>query len=611
MRYLSKFLYVISAKKIELILLLFAFLSVSILDALGIGLVGPFIGLATNPALINQNPWLSNLYNSLGLKSTNQFIGLLGLAIVVIFYFKSFFYYKIQQYVYRFCFTQQVKLRLRLLHTYLFLPYTFHLKTNSANLIQNIINESQNFSYSVAIPLLNSISNVFVLIVLVLLLAKTDLAATVGLVGILLLTYLPFHLLRRKVVQWGKEGVDANTEMIRIVNHAIGGLKETRVIGCEEFFENQLGAQVNQFARVATLFHVFQVLPRIVIESLLITFVVGLVSVSLLFEQRSQNLVSVLGVFAIASIRLLPSASQLMSSMGVLRNFKPTLDRLYMDLKEMEKPESIHYLKLSQSVVPGNSLKRDHLNHSTAAAMPFTEKIVLNQINYHYPEAATNSLKNVSFEIKKGESIALIGKSGAGKTTLVDVFLGLLIPQSGDIQVDGLSVYGSLRSWQNLIGYIPQSIFLTDDTIARNIAFGVPDQYIDSQRLERAIRAAQLAELIEQLPEGTQTLVGEHGVRLSGGQRQRIGIARALYHEREILILDEATSALDNETENLISNAIQALSGIKTIIIIAHRLSTVEHCDRIYEMEKGETIKCGSYQEVVLSEPGIKSRIVQ
>ena len=162
-----------------------------------------------------------------------------------------------------------------------------------------------------------------------------------------------------------------------------------------------------------------------------------------------------------------------------------------------------------------------------------------------------------------------------------------------------------------MIGYIPQSIFLTDDTIARNIAFGVPDQYIDSQRLERAIRAAQLAELIEQLPEGTQTLVGEHGVRLSGGQRQRIGIARALYHEREILILDEATSALDNETENLISNAIQALSGTKTIIIIAHRLSTVEHCDRIYEMEKGETIKCGSYQEVVLSEPGIKSRIVQ
>ena len=601
MKYLSRVLYVISAKKIELILLLVAFLSVSILDALGIGLVGPFIGLATNPALINQNPWLSNFYNSLALKSTNQFIGLLGLAIVAIFYFKSFLYYRIQQYVYRFCFTQQVKLRVRLLHTYLFLPYTFHLKTNSANLIQNIINESQNFSYSVAIPLLNSISNAFVLVVLVLLLAKTDLVATVSVIGILLITYLPFHFFRHKIVQWGKEGVDANTEMLRIVNHAVGGLKETRVIGCEEFFENQLGTQVNRFARVATLFHVFQMLPRLVIESLLITFVVGLVSVSLLFEQRSQNLVSVLGIFAIASIRLLPSASQLMSSMGVLRNFKPTLDRLYIDLKELETPESIHYLKISQGVLPTSSLKQNHLGCSTAAAMPFTEKIVLNQINYHYPEAAINSLTNISLEIKKGESIALIGKSGAGKTTLVDVFLGLLVPQSGDIQVDDLSVYGSLRSWQNLIGYIPQSIFLTDDTIERNIAFGVADAQIDSQRLERAIRSAQLSELVEQLPEGTQTMVGEHGVRLSGGQRQRIGIARALYHEREILVLDEATSALDNDTERLISESIRALSGTKTLIIIAHRLTTIEYCDRVYAMDGGQIIRCGSYQEVVLS----------
>jgi len=602
MRYLSKFLYVISAKKIELILMLIAFLTVSVMDALGIGLVGPFMGLATNPALIHKNVWLSNLYKSLGLKNISQFIGLLGLVIVFIFYFKSFLYYQIQQYVFHFCFTQQVKLRLRLLHTYLFLPYTFHLKTNSANLVQNIINESQNFSYSVASPLLGSISNLFVLIVVVLLLAKTDLAATVTVIGILLATYLPFHFFRHKIVRWGKEGVDANTEMLRIVNHAIGGLKETRVIGCEEFFENQLRGQVNRFARVATSFHVFQILPKIVIESLLITFVVGLVSVSLLFEQRSQNLVSVLGIFAIASIRILPSASQLMSNMGVLRNFKPTLDRLYMDLKEIEKPESVNYLKLSQGILPSKGVKFERQKSIKTIPMPFTDKIVLERINYSYPEVASNSLTDISLTIQKGESIALIGKSGAGKTTLVDVLLGLLIPQSGDIQVDGLSVYGVLRSWQNLIGYIPQSIFLTDDTIEGNIAFGVPVDQIDRQRLEGAIRSAQLAELVAQLPEATQTMVGEHGVRLSGGQRQRIGIARALYHEREILVLDEATSALDNETENLISKAIQDLSGTKTMIIIAHRLTTVEHCDRIYEMDKGKIVKSGNYQEIVLAQ---------
>lgn len=599
MSYLSKFLYVISAKKVELILLILTFIAVSALDVLGIGLVGPFIGLATNPGLIDKNAWLSNLYGLLGLKSTNQFIGLLGLVIIVIFYLKSFLYYQVQRYVFRFCFTQQVKLRLRLLHTYLCLPYTFHLRTNSANLIQNIINESQNFSYSVAIPLLNSISNFFVLVVIVLLLAKTDLAATVSVIGGMLITYLPFHLVRHKIVQWGKEGVDANTEMLRIVNHAIGGLKETRVIGCEEFFEKQLGTQVNRFARVATLFHIFQMLPKIVIESVLITFVVGLVSVSLLFEQRSQNLVSVLGIFAIASIRLLPSASQLISAMGVLRNFKPTLERIYIDLKEIEKPEAVDYLKMSRGVVTSKLVKSEQQNRLDGAVMPFTEKIVIDRMNYSYPEASSKSLNDISLVIHKGESIALIGKSGAGKTTLVDVFLGLLIPQSGDIQVDGLSIYGALRSWQNLIGYIPQSIFLTDDTIERNIAFGIPDHQIDRQRLDRAIQSAQLAELIAQLPEGTQTMVGEHGVRLSGGQRQRIGIARALYHEREILILDEATSALDNETEYLISKAIQELSRTKTMIIIAHRLTTVEHCDRIYEMEKGRIVKCGNYQEVV------------
>ena len=601
MGYLLKFLYVISAGKVELILLLFAFLFVSVLDAVGIGLIGPFLALATNPAVIKQNIWLSNIYGVLGLKSTNQFIGLLGLAIIAIFYLKSFLYYQVQRYVHRFCFTQQVKIRLRLLHTYLFLPYTFHLRTNSANLIQNIINESQNFSYSVAIPLLNSISNLFVLVVIVSLLAITDLAATVSVIGGMLIAYLPFHLVRHKIVKWGKEGVDANTEMLRIVNHAIGGLKETRVIGCEEFFEKQLETQVKRFARVATLFHIFQMLPKIIIESLLITFVVGLVSLSLLFEQRSQNLVSVLGIFAIASIRLLPSASQLISSMGVLRNFKPTLERLYMDMKEIEKPEAVRYLKLSRGAVPNSWLKSDHPN-SLNAAMPFTNKIVIDRLNYHYPEASSNALTDISLRIKKGESIALIGKSGAGKTTMVDVFLGLLIPQSGDIQVDGLSVYGCLRSWQNLIGYIPQSIFLTDDTIEGNIAFGVPVAQIDRERLNRAIQLAQLADLIEQLPEGMKTMVGEHGVRLSGGQRQRIGIARALYHEREILVLDEATSALDNETENLISQAIQELSRTKTMIVIAHRLTTVEHCDRIYQMENGKIVKYGTYQEVVLAQ---------
>jgi ABC-type multidrug transport system fused ATPase/permease subunit len=207
----------------------------------------------------------------------------------------------------------------------------------------------------------------------------------------------------------------------------------------------------------------------------------------------------------------------------------------------------------------------------------------------------------MSLSIRKGESIGLIGKSGAGKTTLVDVILGLFIPQFGDIKVDGVSVYSDLRSWQNMLGYVPQSIFLIDDTLERNIAYGVADYLIDQNKLKKAIAMAQLSDVVKQLPEGVKTLIGERGVLLSGGQRQRVGIARVLYHEREILVFDEATAALDSETEHLITEATKALTGSKTIIIIAHRLSTIEHCDCIYQLEQGRILKSGSYQEVVLA----------
>lgn len=602
MNYLTKFLYVIAAKKTELLIIVILFLTISILDAVGIGLVGPFVGLAVNPELIQRNDLLLNLYKHFGFQNANQFIALLGLVIIVIFYLKSYFYYQIQNYVYQFCYTQQVRLRLRLLHTYLSLPYTFHLRTNSAHILQNIGGESANFISSIAIPLLNSIANFFVLLVLILLLAKTDLLATVSILGLLLVAIVPFHYARHNVARWGKEGLEANIETIRITNHAIGGLKETKVIGCEDFFKTQLDAQTNIYARAASRFHVFQLLPRMVVETLLITFVVGFVSLSLFFEQRAENLVSVLGIFAIASIRLMPSASQLISSMSLLRNNQPTLDKLCLDLKELEKAEADGLIKKSHNVTLDRFGQKNpsDLNYLKTSTLPFNSKITLDKINYRYPSAVSSALTDISLTIRKGESIALIGKSGAGKTSLVDVFLGLLIPQSGDIQVDGFSAYDNVRSWQNLIGYIPQSIFLTDDTIAGNIAFGVPPDHINQKKLDNAIRLAQLSELVAQLPEGTQTMVGERGTLLSGGQRQRIGIARALYHEREILVLDEATSALDNETEQLISESIRALSGTKTMIIIAHRLTTVEHCDRIYVMDRGKIVQCGNYQEVVL-----------
>lgn len=572
-------------------MLLVLSLLASALETFGIGLVGPFVTLATNPDFIQQRPWLAQLYRWLGLQSAQQFIVFLGLLIVIIFYVKAYLNFRIQRFTFRFAYDRQSELSTKLLHTYLKVPYTFHLSRNTSVLIQNIINETGVFTNQVMLPLLLSVSNLLVVAALVLLLAKTDLVATVMVFGVLLGAFLIFYRLKDRLARWGMEGSQSREEMIRIINHALGGLKETRVIGCEPYFEQQMQQQGERYSYSVSSALAVGSLPRYLIEVVLITFLVVLTSFYLASNNTGKDLTSVLGVFAMASVRLMPSVSSLMGAFGSLKQTTYPLDKIYFDLKEIEN------LNLPKSDGGSKAIAPSALPPSS---WPFEQQVELDQITYCYPNTEDSALSKISLTIKKGQSIGLIGRSGAGKTTLVDIILGLLTPASGDIQVDGQSIYQDLRAWQNLMGYIPQAIFLMDDTVERNIAFGVPDHLIDSERIIQAIKAAQLGDLIEQLPEGVKTNVGERGVRLSGGQRQRVGIARALYHEREILVLDEATAALDNETESLVSQAIAALGGTKTLIIIAHRLSTIEHCDQIYMMEKGQIVKSGSYKEVVL-----------
>ena len=597
-KYFSKVLYIITGKKNKLLLMVLIFLANSLLDTLGIGLVGPFMSLATSPNIIFQNPQLNWVYTQTGIQSSNHFIALVGLLIVLIFFLKSFLNFKMQDYVFNFSLAQTGELIKRLLNAYLSVDYTFHLQRNTAQLIQTLVVDTGNFSTGVLIPLLISISNIAVLGFLLLLLAWASSIGTVTILGIIILAFTITSLFKDKISLWGKEGNDAQAEMIRVVNHSLGGLKETRVIGCEDYFRSQIGIQAKKYAQSMGSALVFGNLPRILLEALLISFLVGFTSIFLTFSQNPQKLISILSIFAIASIRMLPAASAVVGAYATLRTNKYVVDKLYFDLKEVEEIETNRNSRQSLHS-RSNGKVNDRFNKQ---AISFNSQILLERVNYSYPNTQKASLQDVSLVINKGESIALIGKSGAGKTTLVDVILGLLKPESGDLKVDGVSVYQDLRSWQNLIAYIPQNIFLMDDTIERNIAFGVADDQIDSQNLQNAIKAAQLSQLIEELPDGIKTAMGERGVRLSGGQRQRIGIARALYHQREILVLDEATAALDNETEKLVSDSITSLSGTKTLIIIAHRLSTVEHCDCIYQMEKGRLVKSGTYQEVVLSQ---------
>ena len=594
-QYIRKVLYVLSGKKTQLIWLLLLLIFTSFLEVIGIGLIGPFINIASDPEIIENTSSIKYLYELSGVESEAQFIPLLGLIISIIFLAKSAVYFFARSYIFHFSYQQKELLVLKLLRAYLSVPYTFHLKRNTASLIKNIIIEVNQFAQNSLLQTLNAASSLIIIVSLLALLAKTSSILLILLLAALSPTVLFLKLFGKRFERWGRTRSQTNQEMIRILNHGLGSVKETRLIGCEPYFDSQMAAQGNLFARSSTLFSSSQLLPRIIVESLLVILIVGFVSLYSVFSQQGvEDLTAVLGVFAISALRLIPATNELVKSISFAQNASYTLDLLYNDLRELDKEEVGSFLEVSDvlSASKGHSADKQ-------SKLSFNQTISLSNIRYAYPGAAEDSIQDISLTIRKGQSIALIGKSGAGKTTLVDILLGLLIPTHGDIQVDGQSIYSGLRAWQKLVGYIPQSIFLIDDTIERNIAFGVPDHLIDHRKIEESIQAAQLQELITDLPNGIQTGVGERGIRLSGGQRQRIGIARALYHEREILVLDEATSALDNETERQISQAINALSGSKTLIIIAHRLSTVRECDQLYMLNKGEIVNSGSYQDVV------------
>lgn len=588
-KFISKLLYLTKGHHQSLIVILFTFLFISSLEVFGTGIIGPFIAIATNPNLVKNNSWLNSIYTRFNFSSNQHFLLALGLMVIIIFYLKAFLSFHSQKAVFKFGYKLKGELSCKLMTAYLSAPYSFHLNVNSATLIQNITATTDNVCTGVIMGILTSTSNLLITCALMALLVKTDAMALILISMLLIVMFVLLKWLKHPLVRWSQAGWEASAEMIRILNHGLGGFKETRIIGCESYFDQQMRKQSARFSTNLSLAQSYGNLPRYAIEAFMLTFLVGFVILFVSLNQEKQNLSGVLGIFGLASIRLLPAAGNLTSGLNMVRSNTFAVDKLFFDLQNLERDNSCAVLERELSDLNEiNSISFDH-------------QITLEKLTFQYPNATKKALDEISLTIQKGQSIGIIGKSGSGKTTLVDVILGLFNPQSGDIKVDGVSVYKNLRSWQNILGYVPQTIFLIDDTLERNIAFGVPDQLIDQNRLHKAIEMSQLTSVVKQLPDGLQTLVGERGVLLSGGQRQRVGIARVLYHQREILVFDEATAALDSETEHLVTEATKSLSGSNTIIIIAHRLSTIEHCDCIYQIEEGEIVKAGSYQEVVIN----------
>ncbi len=602
-------MYVLPAKKIHLLFAAFVFVLTSCVEAIGIGVLGPFIALASDFSIIGQTPWLSQFRELSGIEKDSQFVAFVGLMAVLVFLVRTLIVGGTQIFIARFSNQQQRALIVKMANGYLEAPYIYHINKNTSAIIDRLIEIANTFSTLIFMPLLIALANIFLFVALFSLLCFTSLPMVVALLAALLPILLFFNSLASRVRGWGQQMRESKADIIQIVNHAFGSVKETKVIGCENYFESQIVHQAEKLEKVQRTFIAFKLLPRFFMESILVIIVVAIICFSILIsEEGIAETTSILGIFTLAALRLLPAVNNIIISITQIRASSFTLNQIYHELSELESLRDAYSVNedqaASSSLDPSFSSREKTIHPQVglhSQSLNYEKKIKLAGITYQYPNSSKNVVSNLSLEIYKGESIAFIGKSGAGKTTLVDILLGLLVPQDGDLLVDGTSIYQDLRAWKNLIAYIPQSIFLTDESIEKNIAFGVPEELINHQKVSDAVKVAQLSDVIDHLPDGLSTLVGERGVLLSGGQRQRVGIARAIYHDRQILVLDEATAALDNETEKLVTDSIASLSSSSklTLITIAHRLTTIRDCDKVYLLSDGEILKSGNYMEVV------------
>ncbi len=554
-----------------------------VLETLGIGLVLPVISLLMQGDFASDYPAFQPVLEAMGNPShKNIVIG--GILIVVGLYLvKALFLVLLAWQQARFTFGVRVQLSQRLFAIYLRQSYIFHLHRNSAQLIQNIIGEVSLFTNRAIMPGLTLFTEVLVLFGLFSLLIFVEpLGAIIAVVLLGTAAWGFHHLTRKRIGRWGKARQHHDGLRIQHLQQGLGGAKDVKLLGREAEFLEQYSSHNEQSAYVEQWQHTLQQLPRLWLELLSVSGLVILVIGMLMRGQPLEAVLPTLGLFAVAAFRLIPSVNRILGAVQSLRYGMPAIDVLHKEI----------------------NLATQDLAGAHRTVTPFRAMLELDHITYTYPTAVEHALNDISITIKRGESVGFIGVSGAGKSTLVDILLGLLTPDAGEVRIDGENIQVNVRNWQDQIGYVPQSIFLTDDTLRRNVAFGLSSEQIDDTAVQLAIKAAQLEEFVAGLPLGLETVLGERGIRLSGGQRQRIGIARALYHDPAVLMLDEATSSLDTATEYGVMQAVHAMHGAKTIIIVAHRLSTVEHCNRLYRLEQGRVVEEGRTAEIL----GTKSR---
>lgn len=566
-------------EKVQACLLLGMMIVGAGLETLGIGLIFPFVGIISSPELMASYPLLAKTQSILGISSQQELLLAGGLALLGLYLFKNIFLAVLTYVQFRFIFDKQARVSAELFSAYLQAPYVFHLQRNSSELIRNFTTEISGLFTGIISPMFMLAAEITVLLAITIFLIVLEPGITLSLVAAIAFIALGFYFVMGAALRSSSERRSENSKLqIKLVNQGIGSLREIRILGKSAFFQKNFEDAASRYAAAARTFSTVNACPRLVLETLAACALVAVVLVS----SGSGTAVPALAMFGMAALRIMPSMSRIMSAISSIRFYRPALDAVLTDLALVRKfaPSSLS--------VDGNS----------GAPLEFAGGILIEDLSYQYPAADTPAISHLHAEIAKGSSIAFVGFSGSGKSTLVDLILGLLTPTGGRISVDGTDILSALPAWQRHFGYVPQTIYLLDDSVRRNIAFGVEDSSIDDRKVWRALEAARLAEKFREHPDGLNANVGERGVRLSGGERQRIGIARALFHEPDILVFDEATSALDNQTEREVAETINSLRTSKTLIMVAHRMSSIINCDRIHFMRSGTVVDSGTFEEI-------------
>jgi ATP-binding cassette, subfamily B, bacterial PglK len=583
-RYVNKIIYLLNGSVKEVPYLLLIFLIMSVLDVLGIALIIPYVDLITSsnfPETGNIFIKLLTKYSLISTDDIDSVVVFISKILILIFLIKAIVAIYINYRIIKFGQDNQVRLKIDLMKSYQNLPYNDYLNRNSSEYIYNIQTLAGHFSNQVLMPGLRLISDSIVTVAILLVLAFQNISALMLLLTILFGFIILFDMVfRKKIKQYGVDSNIVSTSLIRGINEGIEGLKEIRILGNEKFFLRKVKNNSRIFSSLQIKSQFLGSLPKYLMELLLILFIVSIVVLTISSGKEFDSIITTLSLFGVASIRLLPAANSISNSITKLRYGKDAIDRLFLDIrqfKSMNEQRKTSVKPNSESFIFNN--------------------ISLKLVSFGYNNLSKNVLNDISISIKKGDSIGIIGPSGSGKSTLIDILLGLHKPTNGKVLINNKDLSLNISNWRSMVAYLPQQAFLVDGTIAENIALG--EDNINTSNVFNSLKNASMESYVKELPDGIDTIIGERGTRLSGGQRQRIVLARSFYFKKEVLIMDESTSALDSETEKEITTEIKRLKGAKTIVVISHRMSTVEHCDRIYKIDKGRVTSFGTPKEIL------------